>query len=272
MMITCDRKDGLVRAAVWRGKQLVDLYVDREALPDETGALVYGQVVRALPSKGEVFLDAGLAQNLFLKSKANAGTWLAARVLSTQDEGKAWRARAETALVEEKKKMVLESPPTPWQRALADHKAQLLFEEALDYKACAALGLACEKGRDVHPALDEIIEDLLNPVHGSVIVEQTRAFWAVDINGPLDKNPTALNLEAVPVIARLLRLCNIGGLVVMDCLKMPNRADGAKLRHAFERALAQDPAKPQVFGPTRLGLIEIARPARGPSLHKIYGR
>ncbi|MCL2469662.1 MAG: ribonuclease E/G [Alphaproteobacteria bacterium] len=267
--ITCDRQNGLARAAVWRDRQISDLYIDSIEHPDLTGALVYGRVVRALPSRGEVFVDAGLERHLFLKSTARAGAWVTAQILSTQDEGKAWRARQ----VDNQDPNL---PPTPWMRAVMDlkkeDKPQLLFEDSQDYQAGLALGFPCEKAKNPHPDLDEMIEGLLNPVQDFLIVEKTHAFTSIDVNGPLDKNPLSLNLQAAGAIARLLRLCNIGGLVVVDCLKMTARTEGPKLRQAFARALEQDPAKPQVYGPTRLGLIEIARPARGPSLHKIYGR
>jgi Ribonuclease G/E len=38
------------------------------------------------------------------------------------------------------------------------------------------------------------------------------------------------------------------------------------VRHALEAALANDPAKPQLLGWTRLGHIELMRPRRGRSL------
>jgi len=126
----------------------------------------------------------------------------------------------------------------------------------------------------VHPALDEIIDELQEsavalPGGGNLVIEPTEALVAIDVNGGEAANPLAVNLQAVREIARRIRLRNMAGIIVIDALKMKNRTDKAKVLNALDKAVANDPAGVQVFGLTKLGLIELTRSRRGPSLRAI---
>ena len=68
-----------------------------------------------------------------------------------------------------------------------------------------------------------------------------------------------LNLEAAKEIARLLRLRNIGGIVIIDFVDMQSDESRAAVRQALEEALRDDPVKAVVHGFTSLGLVEMTR-------------
>ena len=76
----------------------------------------------------------------------------------------------------------------------------------------------------------------------------------------------ALNLEAADEIARLMRLLDIGGIIIIDFIDMGSETSKrvllARLRERFE----PDKAQPTVHGITALGLVEVTRQRRGVSL------
>jgi ribonuclease E/ribonuclease G len=125
-----------------------------------------------------------------------------------------------------------------------------------------------------HPDLDDLLDDLLDQEvalnkGGSLLFEPTSALITIDVNGGEARHALTVNLEAMQQVARYIRLCNLSGLFVIDCLKMSERTHKAKVIQALTRATAEDPAGVHVFDMTKLGLIEFTRTRRGPSLYDI---
>jgi Rne/Rng family ribonuclease len=106
---------------------------------------------------------------------------------------------------------------------------------------------------------------------GSLIIEPTAAFTAIDVNGG-GRRALEANLAATREIARQLRLRRIGGTVVVDFIDLPARAARARVLTALRDALADDPAPVQAFSMSRFGLVEISRKRSGPSLAELRGR
>jgi len=102
-----------------------------------------------------------------------------------------------------------------------------------------------------------------------LVIERTEALIAVDVNGGERGNALAVNLEAAGEIARQLRLRNLGGIVVVDFLSMPKRGDGERLLAALTAAVRDDPVQTEVYGLSRLGLVELTRARRGPALTEL---
>ena len=107
------------------------------------------------------------------------------------------------------------------------------------------------------------------PGGAGLVIERTEALIAIDVNGGERGNPLAVNLEAAREIARQLRLRNLGGIVVVDFLSMPKRGDGERLLAAFSAAVRDDPVQTEVYGLSRLGLVELTRARRGPALAEL---
>jgi ribonuclease G len=101
---------------------------------------------------------------------------------------------------------------------------------------------------------------------GALIIESTAALTAVDVDGGGRGNPLTVNLAAADELARQLRLRNIGGMVLVDFIRMKARSDQEQAAARLRRAVADDPAQTDVYGFTRLGLMELTRARRGRSL------
>jgi ribonuclease G len=126
---------------------------------------------------------------------------------------------------------------------------------------------------DLDAAFDlAIAPSLALPSGGAVHFAETRAATLIDVDtgtpetGTAERVALAANRAAAVLIARHLRLRNIGGPVVVDFVGLDRRDQRERLRAAFEAALLADPAKPQLLGWTRLGHLELVRSRRGRSL------
>jgi ribonuclease G len=109
---------------------------------------------------------------------------------------------------------------------------------------------------------------------GSIIIETTEALTSIDVNtgrytGKKDPEATILktNLDAAREIARQLRLRDIGGIIVCDYIDMELPANRKKVLHELKSWLGRDRAKTKAFEVSELGLIEMTRQRRRPSLY-----
>jgi Rne/Rng family ribonuclease len=102
---------------------------------------------------------------------------------------------------------------------------------------------------------------------GSIIIQQTAALTAIDVNRGGDDRPSMdVNLEAAGEIARQIRLRNLGGIILIDFLKLSKNDDRKRLLKALETIFDTDPCTVQIHGLTALGLLEITRKRRTPPL------
>lgn len=132
--------------------------------------------------------------------------------------------------------------------------------------------------------VEEALEALLGgrvllPSGGEIVVEPTEALTAIDVNtgamtqrkgasGNQASRALATNLEAADAVARVLRLANIGGLVVIDFLKVADGDDTQKMLRHLRTAVADD-ASVRIGGMSKLGLCDLSRVRRGPSLYDV---
>jgi ribonuclease G len=121
--------------------------------------------------------------------------------------------------------------------------------------------------------LDMLFDETLSPTialagGGSVHIEMAKAATLIDVDtgtpesGSPERTALALNFAAAVVIARQLRLRRLGGSIVVDFVGLDDRGARERVRAAFARALASDPARPEILGWTRLGHLELVRPRR----------
>ena len=101
---------------------------------------------------------------------------------------------------------------------------------------------------------------------GYIIIEQTEALTAVDVNtgryvGKHNLEDTILktNLESVKEIAFQLRLRNIGGLIIIDFIDMEKEAHRDKVHAVLEEALKNDKSRTNILKISELGLVEMTR-------------
>ncbi len=127
----------------------------------------------------------------------------------------------------------------------------------------AAQDLALLEYRDILGQIEALFQNyVLLPHGGNIIIQETAALTAIDVNKGGDKRShLALNLEAAEEIARQMRLRNLGGIVIVDFLKM-NKKDEKTLLSLLEDKIYADPCTVQIHGFTKLGLIEMTRKRR----------
>ncbi|GAB5389971.1 MAG: hypothetical protein Alpg2KO_29390 [Alphaproteobacteria bacterium] len=116
--------------------------------------------------------------------------------------------------------------------------------------------------------LDQQIEGLLCPfVHlpsgGDIMIEETSALIAIDVNSGANSNGVEVNIEAATEVARQLRLRNLGGIVMVDFLKTRNRKRINVAIDALRDGVSTDPCPVYLHGMTSLGLMEMTRARRG---------
>ncbi|HYA19485.1 MAG TPA: ribonuclease G [Burkholderiales bacterium] len=123
---------------------------------------------------------------------------------------------------------------------------------------------------DLHGVEDEIEKALARRVDlksgGYLIIDQTEALTTVDVNTGgfvsgrnFDDTIFKTNLEAAHVIARQLRLRNLGGIIIVDFIDMDSEEHRNAVLAEFRKALARDRTRKTVNGFTTLGLVEMTR-------------
>jgi ribonuclease G len=101
---------------------------------------------------------------------------------------------------------------------------------------------------------------------GYLIIDQTEALTTVDVNTGgfvggrnFDDTIFKTNLEAAQVIARQLRLRNLGGIIICDFIDMDNAEHRDAVLEEFKKMLARDHTRISVNGFSSLGLVEMTR-------------
>jgi ribonuclease G len=101
---------------------------------------------------------------------------------------------------------------------------------------------------------------------GYLIIDQTEALTTVDVNTGgfvggrnFDDTIFKTNLEAAQVIARQLRLRNLGGIIICDFIDMDSVEHRNAVLEEFKKALARDRTRITVNGFSALGLVEMTR-------------
>ena len=89
---------------------------------------------------------------------------------------------------------------------------------------------------------------------------------AIDVNtgkytGKNDVEQTIfiVNKEATIEVAKQLRLRDIGGIIIIDYIDMPDNEDKKKIENLLKEELKKDRTKTQVEGFTKLDLMEMTR-------------
>jgi len=115
------------------------------------------------------------------------------------------------------------------------------------------------------------------PSGGSIVFDQTEALVAIDVNSGktrsegFDFEDIALrtNLDAVPEIARQIRLRDLGGIIVIDFIDMQKSSHRRQIERALRDALASDRARSKIGRISQFGLVELTRQRLGPGLSRI---
>ncbi len=100
-----------------------------------------------------------------------------------------------------------------------------------------------------------------------LIIEHTEAMHVIDVNSgnrvnkekSQAENAFECNMEAAEEIARVLRLRDMGGIISVDFIDMPERENQKKLYQHLRECMKDDRAKHHVLPPSKFGVVEITR-------------
>jgi ribonuclease E len=108
---------------------------------------------------------------------------------------------------------------------------------------------------------------------GSIIIEQTEALVAIDVNSgryrrgqSAEQTAYKTNMEAAPEIARQLRLRDLGGLIICDFIDMRSERHRREVEKAFRSFIKIDRARCRILRISRFGVVEMTRQRMRPSL------
>jgi ribonuclease E len=111
------------------------------------------------------------------------------------------------------------------------------------------------------------------PSGGSIVIDQTEALTAIDINsakstkgGDIEETAFNTNREAAIEISRQLRIRDMGGLIVIDFIDMDSPKHQREVEETLKEALKLDRARVQLGRISRFGLMEMSRQRLRPSL------
>lgn len=111
------------------------------------------------------------------------------------------------------------------------------------------------------------------PSGGSLVIEQTEALVAVDVNsGKMRDSSNAeatavrTNTEAGEEVCRQLRLRDLGGVIIIDFIDMMEEKNRRKIENLVRTLLKEDRARTKVLRISRLGIMEMTRQRVRPSL------
>jgi ribonuclease E len=103
------------------------------------------------------------------------------------------------------------------------------------------------------------------PSGGSIVIDQTEALVAIDVNSgrvktdDIEKTALKTNMEAATAVARQLKLRDLGGLIVVDFIDMRSKENTRDIEAAARGAFEADKAKVKFSRISEFGLMEISR-------------
>ena len=133
---------------------------------------------------------------------------------------------------------------------------------------------------DLYGVEEEIDKSLAKRVNlksgGYVIIDQTEALTTMDVNTGgfvgvrnFDDTIFKTNLEAAQVIARQLRLRNLGGIIIIDFIDMDSEEHRNAVLAELKKALQKDRTRITINGFSALGLVEMTRKRTRESLAQV---
>jgi ribonuclease E len=113
------------------------------------------------------------------------------------------------------------------------------------------------------------------PNGGSIVIEQTEALVAIDVNtgnfradNNAEETAFRMNLAAAKEIARQLRLRDLGGVIVNDFIDMREERHCRDVERTLREAVGRDRARTKILKMSAFGIIEMTRQRIRPSLRR----
>jgi len=162
------------------------------------------------------------------------------------------------------------------EKILVDSKAAC--DKILDFMAMTmpTSKKAVELYQDAQPLFTKHqVEEQIERIHrnrvslpggGSIVIEQTEALVAIDVNsGRFKQEANAeatayqINLQAAGEIGRQIRLRDLGGLILSDFIDMRDETHKRDVERKLWETLKNDRARMKMLRMSRFGIIEMTR-------------
>ncbi|GBC88371.1 Ribonuclease G [bacterium HR13] len=110
---------------------------------------------------------------------------------------------------------------------------------------------------------------------GYIVIEETEAMTVIDVNSgepygeSHEENALNTNLEAAKEIAKHIMLRDIGGIIVIDFIDMKRQENRDLVIRTLQESFGDEACNVQIYGFTRLGLLEMARKKSGESVSSL---
>ncbi|MBU6235775.1 MAG: ribonuclease E/G [Alphaproteobacteria bacterium] len=158
------------------------------------------------------------------------------------------------------------------RRAEADNWCDLYAPELMaklqDRKVTGTRnGMGLFEARDLLGQIEGFVRPyVILPSGGTIVIQETSIGTMIDVNTAAASSTATVNHEAASEIARQIRLRNLGGAILVDFAGLNDKAEQKRLSAALIKAFDLDPCTVELHGVTKLGLFEISRHRRTPSL------
>jgi len=154
--------------------------------------------------------------------------------------------------------LIAPDPIAQW-RAENPQVTQILVDDPL---LCQSYPDA-EISRTGLPLVDEALDEALTPTipllgGGKLHLDHARAAALFDVDSG-GAPASQINDEAIPLVARQIRLRAIGGQILVDPVSVKSKGAAQQMAARLRQLTARDPTQTHVLGTSALGLIEMTR-------------
>lgn len=246
---------GETRAAVYEGRKLVELHLDRwsDFNKPRVGERWTAQITSIDPSIGGFWVDLGKGSQGLLSFKGQ-------KDLPRLTEG----ARIDVTIAKEamaEKGPVLRYAGDP-SREKPGPVIVLSLVQRLENRFP---GITVEDS--TVGIMDSATERKLSvPGGGSITLDRTQALIAVDVDKGGAKTVMDCSSNAASLIMSQLRLRGLGGLIILDFPNLRQSKQRSTIIRLLEDAGEVDPASVRVAPFSRFGVVEMTRGQDGPSI------
>ncbi len=240
-----ERRAGLVE----HGK-IVEIHIQRD-LDMVLGECGTGRIDRKTPSGAYIVTDTGAEILIRGKSSVGEGTRVGFEIMR--------EAIAEPGRLK-----------PPEGRLRQELPAQAADKDALWQARLSGLRAKSETAKPIGQAFDCAVAGQSVIGDATVSFQRTKAGLVFDVDGIGD--PLALNVAAAAEIARLLRLYQVGGMVMIDFVSVDSRNERNCIAEAFDAAAASDARPFERSAVNGYGLMQVVRARPRPSvLDHLFG-